>query len=63
MNTIATFLTAAEVGQVIRQPIFEVVELCRAGRIPATQVDGQWLIAAADLEALLAANHNRPEQP
>lgn len=52
------FLTAAEVAQKLRIEPITAVRLCREGKIPATKPFGTWLIAEADLKAILNANRN-----
>jgi excisionase family DNA binding protein len=58
LNT--TYLTVAEVAQVLRVDPEAVGEMCRTGRLPATKPAGRWLITTEDFAAFLAAGSNQP---
>lgn len=54
-----TYLTAAEVAPILRVTRWQVVNLCRDGKIPATKPSGTWLIAESDLRAFLESGSNQ----
>lgn len=54
------YLTTAEVADVLRLSVWQVVNLCREGKLPATKPSGQWLISEIDLDAFLASGSNQP---
>lgn len=51
------FLTAAEVGKILRLQPYTVTQLCKEGKIRATKVFGQWRITKADLDAAIAKGY------
>lgn len=53
------YLTTAEVADVLRLTPWQVVKLCRTGKLPATKPSGTWLISQTDLESFLAAGSNQ----
>lgn len=54
-----TYLTVAEVAEVLRLDPESVGEMCRDGRLPATKPAGRWLIDSTDFAAFIAAGSNR----
>lgn len=56
-----TYLTAAEVAEILRTEPMTVVRLCREGKLPATKPAGKWLIAESDLFAHIESRHNQRE--
>lgn len=59
LNATPEYLTAAEAAKVLRVGPWQVIKLCRAKELPATKPGKSWLIDPADLDAYLAAHHNR----
>jgi excisionase family DNA binding protein len=57
-----SFLTASEAAARLRVGTFQVVELCREGKLRATKPGRMWLILPADLEAYIAAGYNDSEK-
>jgi excisionase family DNA binding protein len=58
---VSSFLTAGEVADRLRVGTYQVVELCREGKLRATKPGKMWLILPADLEAYIAAGYNDAE--
>lgn len=59
MSRPAKFLTAPEVAEILRVGTWQVVNLCRDGKIPATKPGKSWLIAESDLNAYLEKHSNQ----
>ena len=53
------YLTAAEVAERLRVTPMWVADLCRTGKLPATQPFRQWLIKESELQAYLDAHSNQ----
>lgn len=53
------FMKTDEVAAVLRLTPWQVVNLCRAGKLRATKPSGQWLIDRADLDAYIEAGSNQ----
>lgn len=53
------FLTASEAADILRLTRWQVVNLCRDGKIRATKPFKQWLINPEDLEAAIDAGFKR----
>jgi len=56
------YLTTAEVAETLRLSVWQVVNLCRSGKLRATKPSGQWLIRPTDLEAFLEAGYEHQPQ-
>lgn len=52
------YLTTAEVAETLRLSVWQVVNLCRSGKLRATKPSGQWLIRPADLETFIEAGYD-----
>lgn len=55
---IEKYLTTAEVADTLRLSVWQVVNLCRAGKLRATKPSGQWLIRPTDLESFIEAGYD-----
>lgn len=53
-----TFLTVAEVAQVLRKNYRSVLNELHRGNLLGAQIGGQWRIKPADLDAYVAARMN-----
>jgi len=53
------YLTTAEVAETLRLSVWQVVNLCRSGKLRATKPSGQWLIRPTDLDAFIEAGYER----
>lgn len=51
-------LTTAEVADTLRLSVWQVVNLCRDGRLRATKPSGKWLVTEAALADFLESGSN-----
>lgn len=56
---IEKYLTTAEVADTLRLSVWQVVNLCRHGKLAATKPSGQWLITEDALRDFLASGSNQ----
>lgn len=55
---VSPFLTANDVAPLLHIGRYQVVELCRDGKLRATKPGKTWLILPEDVEAYIAAAYN-----
>lgn len=55
---VSPYLTASEVAPLLRVGTYQVVVLCREGKLRATKPGKTWLITREDVEAYIAAGYN-----
>lgn len=53
------YLTTSEAAGILRLTPWQVVNLCRSKKLPASKPSGQWLIATDDLAAFIEAGSNQ----
>lgn len=58
---ISRYMTTAEVAETLRLTPWQVLNLCREHKIPASKPAGKWLIAESDLVAYIESGANNAE--
>jgi excisionase family DNA binding protein len=58
---VSPFLTANEVAPLLRMGRYQVIKLCREGKLRATKPGKTWLILREDVDAYVRSAYNDAE--